>query len=298
MKSPKISVIVCTYNRVDLLAHVLQSLAEQTVSPEKYEIIVVDNKSTDSTGKYMEKFSHSHRNVCYIYEPQQGLSHARNRGWQEAEGEYAAYIDDDARAQNDWIEKIEAFTARQPDAAAFGGPYSWLSLKPLPSWFNPSYASWSLGTEERPVKRGEWLKGTNMIFKRSLLQDLNGFDTKLGMTGQSLSYGEEVSLQVKIMNKGFSIFYVPDIRVEHLVADYKLKMSWFIKSIFYRGYSSYEALEFQKRPFYHSIKALYAFVKGLGKFIKSRQGSPQARFIENFYHFIWQVGLTVRMFKG
>ena len=298
MKSPKISVVICTYNRVDLLAHVLCSVAEQSVPPEQYEIIVIDNNSIDSTREFVERFNQSHSNVRYIYEPQQGLSHARNRGWQEAKGEYVAYIDDDARAQKDWIETIAAFTERQPAAVAFGGPYSWFSLKPLPSWFNPSYASWSLGTEERPVKRNEWLKGTNMIYKRSLLQSLNGFDTRLGMTGQSLSYGEEVSLQIQIMDRGFPIFYVPDIRVEHLVADYKLKMSWFLKSIFYRGYFSYEALGFQNRPLYHSMKVISDLAKGLIRFIISRQGNFQARFIDNFYHLIWQVGLTVRMFKG
>jgi glycosyltransferase involved in cell wall biosynthesis len=299
LKSPKISVVICTYNRVELLSHVLSSVTVQTVPTDEYEILVIDNHSTDNTKEFVIKFSQIHPNVRYIYEPEQGLSHARNRGWKEAQGEYVAYIDDDARAENRWVEAIAAFAARRPEAAAFGGPYFGFSLKPLlQAWYKESYASWSLGTEERPIQKDEWLKGTNMIYKRTALEALNGFDTRLGMSGKTLAYGEEVGLQLKLMEKGFPIYYVPCIRVKHLIADYKLELPWFLKSIYYRGYSSYEALGFQKSTIHHMLKTIYALIKGIGKFIVSRESDLKARFVDSFYHFLWQAGLTVRMFKG
>ena len=298
LKSPKISIVICTYNRVELLSSALASVAVQTASSEEYEIIVVDNNSTDSTMELVTKFSRTHPDVRYVHEPVQGLSHARNRGWQEAQGEYVAYIDDDARAENRWVEAIAAFAAKRPEAAAFGGPYFWFSLKPLPAWFKESYASWSLGTEERPIQKDEWLKGTNMIFKRTVLEAVNGFDTRLGMSGQNLGYTEEVALQVKLMEMGSEIYYVPCIRVKHLVADYKLELTWFFKSIYHRGYSSYEALGFRRNRIYHLLRACYALIKGLGMFIANKEQNLQSRFVDSFYHFVWQAGLTVRMFKG
>jgi len=90
-----ISVIVCTYNRAELLRELLPTLCEQTVAFTQYEVIVIDNGSTDHTKTVAAVFAARYPQVRYCYEPRQGLSHARNRGWQEAKGDYVAYIDDD-----------------------------------------------------------------------------------------------------------------------------------------------------------------------------------------------------------
>ena len=94
--SPLISAVICTYNRADLLAGAIESLLEQTLNPAHREIIVVDNASTDGTRAVVEQFAPD--GVRYVLETRQGLGYARNRGWQEARGEFVAYIDDDARA--------------------------------------------------------------------------------------------------------------------------------------------------------------------------------------------------------
>ncbi|MGD8380729.1 MAG: glycosyltransferase, partial [Syntrophobacterales bacterium] len=94
----KISVIVCTYNRAELLGGTLRTLCHQTLDTSEYEVIVVDNNSTDNTREVVDEFCRRSSNVRYCFEPQQGLSHARNQGLQEAKGKYVAYIDDDARA--------------------------------------------------------------------------------------------------------------------------------------------------------------------------------------------------------
>ena len=98
-----LTVVVCTYNRSDLLAGCLESLCQQTIKKDKFEIILVDNNSTDNTSEIAKGFL-DQSNFRYLLETSPGLSHARNRGLNEAKGEYVGYIDDDARAKYDWLE--------------------------------------------------------------------------------------------------------------------------------------------------------------------------------------------------
>ena len=102
----KISAIICTFNREQYLHKAIQSLVEQTLEGELYEIIVVDNCSTDRTKQVVtEKFAHI-SNLRYLYELILGISQARNTGWQNARGEYIAYLDDNAIASPVPLEKI------------------------------------------------------------------------------------------------------------------------------------------------------------------------------------------------
>ena len=94
---PIISVIICTYNRAELLSTALQTLCEQTTNKSRYEIIVVDNHSQDNTHAVFEDVRHRYPNLRYCMEKRQCLSHARNRGWRESQGIYVAYIDDECK---------------------------------------------------------------------------------------------------------------------------------------------------------------------------------------------------------
>ena len=117
------SVIICTYNRVGLLSGALESIGHQKFDNKKFEIIVVDNNSTDYSKSLVESFIKKYPNTRYIIEPHQGLSFARNRGWMEARGEYVAYIDDDARAEKNWLEvALMCFKEIQPEPKVVGGP--------------------------------------------------------------------------------------------------------------------------------------------------------------------------------
>jgi glycosyltransferase involved in cell wall biosynthesis len=231
-----LSIVVCTYNRAEILTGCLKSLSEQIAPSEYFEIIVVDNNSTDTTQKVVEFFCKKYNNFRLVKEYKQGLSHARNRGWQDAKGEYVAYLDDDALAPSDWVCRIKSFIDRRPAISAFGGPYVAYSLVPIPDWFPPEYGNHSLGEEERPIVAGnEWINGTNMILKKQLLHDLDGFDHNLGMTGSSISYGEEINFFVKLNDRKIVIYYVPNIIVKHLVAEYKMDIFWLFKSAYKVG---------------------------------------------------------------
>jgi glycosyltransferase involved in cell wall biosynthesis len=229
-----ISVVVCTYNRSTCLASCLQSLAEQSADKESFEVLVVDNNSSDNTRQVAVGYVNKYSYFRMLFEPCQGLSHARNRGWMEAHGQYVAYIDDDAIAYPDWISSIVNFIGRHPDSGIFGGPYDVFYQLPKPDWFPPEYGSLQLGEQERPIKLGsEWISGSNMVIRKVLFYQHGGFDARLGMTGGNAAYGEEVKLFISMHDKGIQIFYVPSIRVKHLVAGYKMSLNWLLLS----GYS-------------------------------------------------------------
>lgn len=259
-----LSVVVCTYNRADLLATCLKSLAEQTGDRNLYEVIVVNNNSVDNTEEVAQEYSLKNRIFRLVRETRQGLSHSRNLGWQEAAGSYVAYIDDDAKANADWVQKIIDFITRCPEAGAFGGPYEAFSTSQIPVWVPPDCGTWGLGTKERPINIGsEWINGTNMIFKKDLLKRFGGFNAKLGMKGKRISYGEETRLLLEMKKNSIPVYYVPDIIVKHLLADYKMSLKWLLKSCYANGRCSAETFNtrrtFMSHLFGLCISGLRAF---------------------------------------
>ena len=114
-----VSVIVCTYNRAVLLERLLQSLSALKAEPEQFEIIVVDNNSTDETRHIAESFENPRIQFNYFFEARQGLSHARNRGWQEAKGEYVAFLDDEFTVPENWMAKALNEGSQQPQFSLY-----------------------------------------------------------------------------------------------------------------------------------------------------------------------------------
>ncbi len=188
----KISCIICTYNRVDLLRRALDSVINQTLSERMYEIIVVDNNSEDNTKQIAKSYSKTHNNIRYVLERAQGLSHARNRGANEAIGQYIIYLDDDAKADRDWLRiAIECFENKAISPIAIGGPILPFYADPKPNWFKDEYEIRSWGKSARLLSPGESFSGSNMAFRKEILMHFGGFDSKLGVKGPVLSLGED-----------------------------------------------------------------------------------------------------------
>ena len=134
-----ISAIICTHNRASYLIKAIQSLVNQTLDKSLYEIIIVDNGSTDDTKRIVSEEFASVRNLKYVYEPILGLSQARNTGWKNAKGKYVAYLDDDAIADSQWIEKILlTFNSVKPTHGALGGKVEPIWESPRPRWVSDS----------------------------------------------------------------------------------------------------------------------------------------------------------------
>ena len=147
----------------------------------------MDNNSTDSTRSVAESFIHRYPNIRYCFEPKQGLSHARNRGWQEAQGKYVAYSDDDCKVPEQWLE-VAQDVIENVSPAVFGGSYFAIYNTPKPRWFKDSYGSNDFGNEARTLDENEYLTGGNIFFRRSLLDYVGGFDPNFGMSGPKIAY--------------------------------------------------------------------------------------------------------------
>ncbi|MBU1567474.1 MAG: glycosyltransferase [Proteobacteria bacterium] len=235
----EISAIICTRNRAAFLEKCLCGLIKQTLNSDRYEIIVVDNGSTDNTPEILFKFADNPL-VHVVTEPIAGLSRARNRGLKEAKSLYVGYIDDDAVPCERWLEAaLEAFQGSNPEPDWVGGPVTleWEVEKPV--WINEELSAplgWvNWGDSPRPLTASEWLIGANSCFRKDCLEKFGGFDERLGRKGSSLLSGEEIQIKKKIEATGGMLYYHPDVTVRHFVPAARVKTSWFYRRYFWGG---------------------------------------------------------------
>lgn len=235
----KISVIICTRNRAQLLAQALESLETQTLSEDEFEVVVVDNGSTDSTHAVATEHA-----VRYVYEKTTGLSQARNTGWKHAHGEYIAFLDDDAVAGTKWLQKIlESFQMTTDTHVCVGGKIVLKLQSNLPTWLDP-YLYFCLGALDcsaTPTSLNDtvfMLHGCNFAVKKSTLMKFNGFDTTLGRHGKQLLSGEEILLQQQIKDIGGTLYYHPDAEVIHHTEKGRLTRGWFVTRMYFEGVST------------------------------------------------------------
>ena len=215
---PEISVAVCTYNRTDVLPKCLESLADQTISAEFFEVMIIDNNSTDDTKKIALDFCTKHANFKYIFEEKQGLSQARNRAINEARGEYLAYIDDDAIADKKWVESIlNCFT--QTDADVVGGPVkSFIDTEKIPRFYDAKNHDFYCGNERKRLQPPNFsfgFSGCNTCFKKSLFYELGNYLTDFGMIGNKQRMGEDSEMGYRLLKAGKIFYYEPGMKIDH-----------------------------------------------------------------------------------
>lgn len=219
-----LSLIVCTYNRDKYLYGALQCIAENGFPTEAYEIVLVNNMSTDNTEAECKRFENDYPNVDFRYfvETNQGLSFARNRGIKESQGETLVFLDDDSYIQEGYLNNLQKRLEAHPDADAFGG-----KILPVfesgeaPKWLSKWNYSWvsaiDMGDKVCPFKGKAFPIGANMGIRRSMISEIGLFNTQLGRSKKNLMGGEEKDLFERIRNHGGSIYYFPDVVVHHVI---------------------------------------------------------------------------------
>ncbi len=241
-RAPRISAVICTHNRSAYLAQAIRSVADQTLPHDQYEVIVVDNASTDNTKAVVDGFAGA-ANLRYLYEPVLGLSQARNTGWQSARGKYVAYLDDDAIASPDWLGRIlSAFETVQPAPGSVGGKVTPIWETPKPAWLPKelepalTIVDWDPAPTFIDIDR-QFLAGTNVAYPASALRSAGGFSTSLGRKGDRLLSSEEVLVSRALLRQGLGSYYDPLICVSHHIASQRLTKSWFYRRYFWQGVS-------------------------------------------------------------
>lgn len=229
-KDGSLSILICTYNRAELLKECIASVLPQLESScgRKVDLIIIDNNSTDTTHKVVKSFNNA--KIKYVFEEQQGLSHARNKGYQSTNSEWVAYLDDDALANDDWVKRI-FWIIENTNFDAFGGIYTPWYRDGKADWYLDEYATnktWMKYTKITLLKK-QMFSGGNCVFRRNLLCNEKGFPTHLGMKGDIIAYGEETLVQERLRRKGYKLGFDPDLLIKHYVAPYKQTTRWFFK---------------------------------------------------------------------
>lgn len=268
-----ITVTIQTYNNAETLGLTLKSLRTLRCPPATdYEILIIDNNSSDTTPEIVRKHAASHLpQMRYLFEPQQGLSCARNRALKEARGQVVCFLDDDVIVDSQWLTAVSTAFAKYSADVVGGRSYliypgkrpAWLSRQTEVLLSRLDHGDKTLVNTERD------LFGLNFSIRRNLAIELGGFKTDLGRCGNSLNCGEEIELLDRVRNMGGTIVYEPKAVVGHVIKPQRLSKRWLLRRT-YAGAVTAERLLIAKgkvnrlgRLFIHTVRCWASVVKSL-----------------------------------
>ena len=203
--APVACVIICSYNRAKLLERALRSLARQTLPPERFELVVVDDGSSDETAGVCESLRRDGLpNLKYVHTGHRGLASARNAGVQSTAAERILFMDDDCVAAPDWVERMIAAVGRHP-AIAGAVATSRDSFCRLCNNISQFYA-FMPSRKPGPV---DFIAGANMGFRRAVIEEVGGF-------AENLRHAEDMEFILRARGKGYRPCFEPEAVVTHL----------------------------------------------------------------------------------
>jgi glycosyltransferase involved in cell wall biosynthesis len=200
---PEITVIIPVWNGERRISATLEAIARQTWPRSRFEVIVVDNGSTDGTAAIVKSFPF----VTLLSEPQPGSYRARNRALVEAQGEYVLFTDGDCVPAPDWIEQSVAAIGRFPDAGVYAGHVK-LFREAKGDPFSVRYEELTAFNQRRNVEEFGFCVTANWLCRRDLMRSIGGFN-------QELLSGGDIDCSRRIAAAGHKMIYVPDMIVGH-----------------------------------------------------------------------------------
>lgn len=226
-----LSVVLSTYNRREYLQRALASLSRQITHDISYEVIVVDNNSTDSTKALILSYVAADARFRYLFEPRQGISHARNAGILAAAGGLIVFTDDDIEFEPTWIEENYKAALRYPEADYFGGRILPIWPGPAPSWIRLSmdpFALSDLGPEPLRISPALpcCLVGASLAVRRRALDKAGLFSTATQRVKNGIGSTEDWDWEVKVWECGGHGMYVPEILCRTQVPRERLRRSY------------------------------------------------------------------------
>ncbi|WP_256863633.1 glycosyltransferase [Paenibacillus sp. RU5A] len=233
------SIAICTHNRGNDTMQAIDSLLKGDAENESYEILVIDNCSTDNTKVLFDSLDFP-PHVRYILEPQLGLSYARNRAIEEAQGEFVLFLDDDALASSSWIAEIVKIYDMDPAIGCVGGKIVpiWEGGKPewIPDDLVSLYTLLDFSDSVVEMNAPHIPFGANVSFRKSVFKQIEPFRTDLGRIGNNLLSGEESDL-IERIRVHYKVYYNPYAIVEHKIAKSRLNKRWLLRRVYWQGIS-------------------------------------------------------------
>jgi glycosyltransferase involved in cell wall biosynthesis len=245
----KVTVAICTWNRARLLDQTLSEMRKLFIpSGVDWEVLIVNNNCTDDTDDVISRYKHD-LPVRRLFEPKPGLSNARNRAQDEADGGVILWTDDDVLVDQGWLAAVSGAAARYPQAAGFGGPVDpWFPVAPDPDLLAafPCVRRGFCGVDHRipegPLGPDRGFVGANMAFRYDWIAGLK-FNPNLGAaphpaaseSGINHGSGEESEFIDRLRGRGGELIWVPDMRVRHYVDPSRLTLSYLSDHLYEGG---------------------------------------------------------------
>lgn len=234
------TVALCTHNHADRLVRTLEDLHALRMPEAPWELLVVDNASSDETPALLAGYAWPPGwTVRIVREEKLGLSSARNCAIREARGEYLIFIDDDETPDPEWLRAFETLvTQHSPDA--FGGRIEVLFEGKRPRWLADELLGF-LGQLNRAdaivplTQPNTSFHGGNFGFRKSVCLRIGVFDASLGRKGADNTGGEEVDFYRRLLRDGFEVWWTPDAVIHHRIESAKLKRSYFLDLHYRQG---------------------------------------------------------------
>jgi GT2 family glycosyltransferase len=208
----KLSVAICTRNRAKSLEATLERFFAQRFAEDyEFELIVVDNDSTDETRQVIERCIEARGDrVKYFFEPRRGVSYTRNKAVSAARGDFIAFTDDDVLVDENWLDEIYREFTKDPSLCLLGG-------RVLAA--NDKIQKVALQTsDERKIFEfpdpGTFAIGASMAFRREVFDRIGFFDVRLG-AGKFFASAEEADLFYRALKAGYKVLYAPNVLVYH-----------------------------------------------------------------------------------
>ncbi|MEO6390272.1 MAG: glycosyltransferase [Pyrinomonadaceae bacterium] len=240
----RLTVIVTTYNRKELLDRNLASLLAAPIPAGlEVRVAVADNNSNDGTAELVTEWQPRFTGrLDYIFEPVQGKSKALNTAIAATDSDLVATIDDDEEIETTWFQTIaENFT--DPSVDYIGGPCLPRWEAESPDWLPQNYrgvVGWvESGSQRLPFDDDfpGMLMGGNAVMRRATLERVGGFSTALGRTDTRLLSGEDEDLYQRLRDTGARGYFVPELIIHHFVPRARLTRRYFRRWCFWRGVS-------------------------------------------------------------
>ncbi|MCI0615526.1 glycosyltransferase [bacterium] len=231
--APKISVIISAHNGAQRLRTTLPSHLNQTLPRQLYEVILVDNASSDDTREFVTQLNGQHNSpIRYVYEERLGLHNARHAGARAAKGDILFFTDDDASIDKDLLSQyVEAFE-HHPAMSAAGGvakprweksPEPWLTELVQNGKFFPALALLDPYPNFQLSPDGYFF-GVNVAIKRELLFRLGGFNPE--SFGNRFLGDGDTGLLRKLWLNGLHIGFIPTAKVHHHIPAHRMTISY------------------------------------------------------------------------
>jgi glycosyltransferase involved in cell wall biosynthesis len=234
MSSIRISVAVITFNRSRQLRQALGGIVRQDYPADRWELLVIDNNSTDDTRDVIASFVTASPAPRRILETRQGLDYGRNRAVEEAKGDLIVLVDDDILVEPDWLSQLVApFSSESAHKiGVVGGEVIPVFPDGIPAWQEGTHRPLGFRSDPGPLPPNQAPMGANFAFPKWVFVRFGLFDTRLDRQGSRLFGGGDSQMIRRLRSVGLEAWFVPGAKVLHQIPAERLTLGYSLRHAF------------------------------------------------------------------